>query len=128
MTDTNQVGRFAEAVISMIKEDQSTGQIPADVASLDELDNYIDVYDYYLRVGLPGADHDAAELRAAVDAEIGRRLASAQGGPWHVIWRQPDGATQDIGRSVGYRRQAEAQAVGRKHVHAHGGRFQLRKA
>ncbi len=128
MTDINEVRRYTDAVISMIKEDQGSGQISPDVSSLDELDNYVDIDDYYRRISLPTGDHDAAELRYAVGEEIGRRLAAAQGGPWHVIWRRPDGGTQDIGRTVGYPTQAEAQAIGREHLHAHGGGFHLRRA
>ena len=127
MTDINEVRRFADAVMTMIKEDQGSGQIPADVSSLDELDNYVDMEDYYRCIRLPAGDH-VAEVRHAVDEEIGMRLAAAQGGPWHVIWRRPDGRTQDIGKTVGYATQAEAQAVGREHLHAHGGGFHLRRA
>jgi hypothetical protein len=128
MTDINEVRRYTDAVIAMIKEDQGRGQIPPGVSSLDELDNYVDIEDYYRRICLPTGDHDAAELRYAVGEEMGRRLAAAQGGPWHVIWRRPDGGTQDIGRTVGYATQAEAQAIGREHLHAHGGGFHLRRA
>jgi len=128
MTDINEVRRHVDAVMSMIKEDQGTGQVPPDVSSLDELDNYVDIDDYYRRVRLPTGDQDEAELRHAVDEEIGRRLAAAQGGPWHVIWRRPNGETQDIGRTVGYATQQEAQAIGREHLHAHGGGFHLRRA
>lgn len=119
MTDVPEVARHADAVIAMIKEDQGTGQIPPDVSSLDELDNYVDIDDYYRRIRLPAGDHDAAALRHAVGEEIGRRLAADQGGPWHVIWRRPDGRTQDIGKTVGYATQAEAQAIGREHLTAH---------
>ncbi len=128
MTDANEVRRLTDAVMSMIEEDQGSGQIPRNVSSLDELDSYVDIEDYYRRIRLPVGDHDAAELRSALGAEIGRRLAGAQGGPWHVIWRQPDGVTRDIGKTVGYSSQEEAQAVGREHVHAHGGGFHLRRA
>ena len=128
MTDVPEVPRHAAAVIAMIKEDQATGQIPADVSSLDELDNYVDIEDYYGRIRLPAGGHDAAALRCAVGEEIGRRLAAGQGGPWHVIWRRPDGRTQDIGKTVGYATQAEAQAIGRGHLTAHGGGFHLRRA
>jgi hypothetical protein len=81
MTDINEVRRFTDAVISMIKEDQGSGQVPLEVSSLDELDNYVDIDDYYRRIRLPTGDHDAAELHIAVGEEIGRRLAAAQGGP-----------------------------------------------
>lgn len=129
MTDIHEVQRFTDAVIAMIRQDQGSGQIPPDVLSLDELDNYVDIDDYYRRIGLPTGDHDAAELRYAVAEEIGTRLAAAQGGPWHVIWRPADGGRpQDIGRTVGYATQTEAQAVGREHLHAHGGGFHLRRA
>jgi len=128
MTDINQVRQLSDAVITMIREDQGSGQIPPEVSSLDELDNYVDIDDYYRRIRLPTGDHDAAQLRHAVDEEIGRRLAAAQGGPWHVIWRRPDGETQDIGRSVGYATQEEAQAIGREHLHSHGGGFHLVRA
>jgi hypothetical protein len=127
MTDINEVRRFTDAVIAMIREDQGSGQIPPDVLSVDELDNYVDIDDYYRRIGLPTGDHDAAELRSAVGEELGMRLAAAQGGPWHVIWRPADGSPRDIGRTVGYATQAEAQAVGREHLHAHGGGFHLRR-
>ena len=91
MTNIDEVRRYADAVISMIKEDQGTGQIPADIVSLDELDNYVDIDDYYRRIRMPGEDHDAAELRSAVGEEIGKRLAAAQGGPWHVTHRKDAG-------------------------------------
>ncbi len=128
MTEVSETARHADAVIAMIKEDQTTGQIPADVSSLDELDNYVDIEDYYRRIRLPTGDHDAAALRCAVSEEIGRRLAAGQRGPWHVIWRRPDGQTQDIGKTAGYATQAEAQAIGREHLSAHGGGFHLRRA
>ena len=127
MTGISEVKRFTDAVISMIREDQASGQIPPDVSSLDELDNFVDIEDYYRRIGLPTGDDESAQLRHAVGDEIERRLAAAQGGPWHVIWRMPDGVTQDIGRTVGYATQAEAQAIGREHLHAHGGGFHLRR-
>lgn len=127
MIDTAEVRRLTDGVISMIREDQGSGQIPPDVLSLDELDNYVDIDDYYRRVDLPVGDHGAAELRCAVDKEIGRRLAAAQGGPWHVFWRPSDGVPQEVGRTVGYATQAEAQPIGREHVRAHGGGFHLRR-
>ena len=128
MTDIDQARRLTDAVIAMIKEDQRSGQIPADDSSLDELDNFVDIDDYYRRLGLPAGDHEAAQLRHDVGAEVERRLAAAQGGPWHVIWRRPDGRTQDIGKTVGYATQEEAQAIGREHLHAHGGGFHLHRA
>lgn len=128
MTDINQVQRLTDAVITMIREDQGRGQIPPDVSSLDELDNYVDIDDYYRRIGMSTGNHDALQLRHAVDEELGRRLAAAQGGPWHVIWRRADGETQDIGRTVGYATQDEAQAIGREYLHSHGGGFHLLRA
>jgi hypothetical protein len=128
MTDIHELGRLSDAVIAMIGEDQDSGQIPPDVSSLDELDNYVDIDDYYRRIRMPTGDHNAVQLRQAVDEEIGRRLAAAHGGPWHVIWRQPDGSTQDIGKTVGYATQDEAQAVGRQYLHSHEGGFHLRRA
>jgi hypothetical protein len=71
---------------------------------------------------------DIHQLRLAVDEEIGKRLAAAQSGPWHVIWRGRDGETRDIGKSAGYATQDEAQAVGREYLHSHGGGFHLRRA
>ncbi len=127
MTDITEVRRFTDAVISMIREDQGCGQVPPDVLSVDELDNYVDIDDYYRRIGLPSGDHDAAELRYAVGEEIGKRLAAAQGGPWHVMWRPSGGKPEDVGRTIGYATQAEAQAIGREHVHTHGGGFHLRR-
>ena len=127
VTDISDVHQFTDSVLSMIREDQGSGQIPPDISSLDELDNYVDIEDYYRRLGLLTVDHDGAELRYAVGQEIGRRLAAAQGGPWHVIWRSPDGTSQDIGRTVGYATQAEAQAIGRDHLDAHGGGFYVRR-
>ena len=128
MTDITQVRQLTDAVIVMIREDQGSGQIPPEVSSLDELDNYVDIGDYYRRIHLPAGDHDAVQLRHAVDDELGRRLAAAQGGPWHVIWRRPDGGTQDIGRTVGYATQDEAQAIGREYLHSHSGGFHLLRA
>jgi hypothetical protein len=128
VTDVNEVQRFTDAVMIMLKEDQASGQIPADLLSLDELDNYADIDDYYRRLRLFSGGHDMAELRSAVGEEIGRRLAAAQGGPWHVIWRAAGGEMRDVGRAVGYANQGEAQAVGREYVHAHGGGFHLRRA
>lgn len=127
MTDITEVQRFTDAIISLIREDQGSGQIPRDVLSVDELDNYVDVDDYYRRIGLAAGDHDGTELRCAVDDELGRRLASTQGGPWQVMWRPREGTPQNIGRTVGYATQAEAQAIGREYVRTHEGGFHLRR-
>jgi hypothetical protein len=64
------------------------------------------------------------EVGRLTDAVIGED----QGGPWHVIWRRPDGKTQDIGKTVGYATQDEAQAIGRQYLHSHGGGFHLLRA
>lgn len=86
MPNTEDVHRYADAVMIMIEEDQASGQVPRDVASLDELDNCVDAGDYYRRTHMPSDGHEATELRNAVSAEIDRRLAGSQGGPWHVKW------------------------------------------
>jgi len=123
VTDTEEVRRYAEAVMSMIKEDQDSGQVPRDVASVDELDNFVDLGDYYRQADLPSGSHEAACLRDAVSGEIGRRLSESQTGPWHVTWKHPGGQASDIGRAVGYPTRAEAEAVGREYLAAHGGAF-----
>ncbi len=95
MTNIKQVRRFTDVVIAMIQEDQGGGRIPRDVSSADELDNYVCIDDFYQRIRLPAGEHDGVQLREALDEEIGRRLAATHGGPWHFIWRVPDGRTQD---------------------------------
>lgn len=127
MTDPGEARRLADAIIAMIKEDQDSGQVPRAVGSLDELDDSVDIEDYFRLAHMPEAEHDAAELRADVIAEVARRLEATQGGHWHVIWKQSGGPSADIGRTAGYRKKAEAEAIGREHVEAHGGRFNLRK-
>jgi hypothetical protein len=128
MTDPEEVRRFAAAIMTMIKEDQDSGQVPPGVSSLDELDDCVDIEDYLRQIGLPSGDHDAAALRDVVTAEVGRQLASTSGGPWHVVWKLAGGASAEIGRTVGYATQEEAEAVGREHVHTSGGGFSLRRA
>ncbi len=123
MPDTADVHRFADAVMAMIEEDQASGQIPRDVASLDELDNCVDAGDYYRRADMPSDNHEATELRNAVSAEIDRRLAGSQGGPWHVRWSRSGGAQAEVGAAVGYATRTNAEAVGHEHVAAHGGSF-----
>jgi len=78
MTFTQDVQHYADAIMAMIKEDQDTGQVPRDVCSWDELDDTVDVGDYYRLAQLPAGTPAAAELREAVDDEVARRLASAQ--------------------------------------------------
>ena len=126
MIDAGEVQRFADSLIAMIKEDQVSGQVPDTVGSVDELDDSVDIEDYINLARIPAADHDAVELRAAVMAEVDRRLKAAHSGPWHVIWKQPDGTAADIGRSAGYLTKTEAQAIGREQVRTYGGRFTLR--
>lgn len=128
MSDPDKVRRFATAIMTMIKEDQDSGQVPRGVLSLDELDDCVDIEDYFRQIGLPSGDHDATSFRDAVTAEVGRKLESASGGPWHVVWRPPGGTSAEIGRTVGYATQAEAEAVGRERVHTSGGGFSLRRA
>jgi hypothetical protein len=128
VTDTDDVTRYSDAIMSMIKEDQDNGQVPRDVASVDELDNFVDLEDYYRQVSIPSGSDGVIGLRDAVRNELGRRLAAAQGGPWHVIWQHPGGGVSDVGRAVGYPTREEAEAVGRGHVTAHGGGFHLRNS
>ena len=81
MTSTEDVRRYADAIMAMIKEDQDTGQVPRDVCSWDELDDTVDVGDYYRLAQMPAGTDAAAELRDAVNDEVARRLARAQVGP-----------------------------------------------
>ena len=125
MTNTEGVQRYADAIMAMIKEDQDTGQVPGEVSSLEELDNCVDIEDYYRQIQLPADNGEAGHLRNAVSAEIRRRLAEAHGGPWHVTWKHPGGQPLDIGRTIGYQTREEAQAVGRSYLAAHGGAFHV---
>jgi hypothetical protein len=76
MTFTEDVQRYADAIMAMIKEDQDTGQVPRNVCSWDELDDTVDVGDYYRLARMPAGNDAAAELRNAVNDEVARRLAS----------------------------------------------------
>jgi len=76
MANPEDVQRYADAIMAMIKEDQDTGQVPRNVCSLDELDETVDVGDYYRLARMPSGVPDADELRNAVNDEIGRRLAA----------------------------------------------------
>jgi hypothetical protein len=80
MTFTDDVQRYADAIMAMIKEDQDTGQVPRSVCSWDELDESVDAVDYYRQVQMPAGTRGAAKLRNAVNDEIGRRLAEAVSG------------------------------------------------
>ena len=75
MANPEDVQRYADAIMAMIKEDQDTGQVPRNVCSLDELDESVDAADYYRLARMPSGIPDAVELRNAVNDEIGRRLA-----------------------------------------------------
>jgi hypothetical protein len=79
MTRAEDVQRYADAIMAMIKEDQDTGQVPRGVCSWDELDDSVDVGDYYRLAQMPTGTRAAAGLREAVHDEVGRRLARAQG-------------------------------------------------
>ena len=79
MTRAEDAQRYADAIMAMIKEDQDTGQVPRGVCSWDELDDSVDVGDYYRLAKMPTGARAAAGLRDAVHDEVGRRLASAQG-------------------------------------------------
>ena len=81
MTDAEDVLRYADAIMAMIKEDQDTGQVPRGICSWDELDESVDAGDYYRLAQMPSGTRDAINLRNAVNDEVGRRLAGAQGAP-----------------------------------------------
>ena len=78
MTRAEDVQRYADAILAMIKEDQDTGQVPRGVCSWDELDDSVDVGDYYRLAKMPTGTRAAVGLRDAVHDEVGRRLARAQ--------------------------------------------------
>jgi hypothetical protein len=80
MTFTDDVQRYADAIMAMIKEDQDTGQVPRSVCSWDELDESVDAADYYRLARMPSGTRSAARLRSAVNDEVGRRLAETVSG------------------------------------------------
>jgi hypothetical protein len=125
MTDTNQVRRYADAIMTLIKEDQDAGQVPRDLCSWDELDDSVDTEDYYRQAQLPAGTPETIDLRVAVNNEVSRRLAASHGGPWGVTWTAREGHPRDIGRTIGYPTRAEAQAVGREYLDKHGGAYQV---
>ena len=125
MADTSEVRRYADAIMTLIREDQDAGQVPRDVCSWDELDDSVDTEDYYRQAQLPAGTPGAAALRDAVSDEVGRRLAVSQGGPWGVTWTSPDGQPRDIGRTIGYPTRAEAEAVGQEYLAEHRGAYQV---
>jgi hypothetical protein len=81
MTFTEDVQRYADAIMAMIKEDQDTGQVPRGVCSWDELDDTVDAGDYYRLAKMPAGTRATAKLRNAVNDEVARRLAGVQAGP-----------------------------------------------
>jgi hypothetical protein len=125
VTGNDNVRRYADAIMTMIKEDQDSGQVPADVLSWDELDASVDTDDYYRQARMPSGSRGATSLRNAVTDEVNRRLASAQGGPWGVTWTRPDGQMHDIGRTTGYSTMIEAEAVGERYRTEHGGSYRV---
>ncbi|HTS98092.1 MAG TPA: hypothetical protein VMI33_15890 [Streptosporangiaceae bacterium] len=125
MTDTEDVERYADAILAMIKEDQDSGQVPRDVSTWDELDDSVDADDYFRQAHLPSGTAAAAGLRSAVTGEVIRRLAGPQGGPWGVAWTHPDGRSAEIGRTLGYATRAEAEAVGQHYLADHGGAYRV---
>lgn len=125
MTDTQDVRRYADAIMAMIEEDEESGQVPRGVSSWDELDDSVDTDDYCRQAHLPSGTREAADLRNAVSEEITRRLTGSQGGPWHVSWARPEGSVLDIGRTIGYATRAQAEAVGREYAAEHGGAFRV---
>ena len=81
MINSEDVQRYADAIMAMIKEDQDRGQVPRGVCSWDELDDTVDAEDYYRLARMPSGSSGAHELRIAVNDEIGRRLAGAVSSP-----------------------------------------------
>ncbi len=125
MISTADVDRYADAIMLMIKEDQDTGQVPRDASSWDEIDDTVDANDYYLRAQLPSGTAQATELHNAVNDEITRRLARAEGGPWGTIWVHPDGHEVNVSRTAGYATRAEADTVGSDYQAEHGGSYRV---
>jgi hypothetical protein len=74
---------------------------------VDELDNYVDIDDYYRRIGLPTGDHDVAELRHAVGEEIegaSQQLSGSIGGQRRYTWARASPAdVKTIKRELGGR-------------------------
>ena len=125
MPDKEEVQRYADAIMTMIKEDQDSGQVPRDACSWDELDNTVDANDYYRKAGVPSGSDEATELREAVNDEVGRRLNGSEGGPWRVTWIPSRVAALNIGRKVGYATRDEAEAVGKQYRAEHGGKYHV---
>jgi hypothetical protein len=77
MANPQDIQRYTDAIMAMIKEDQDTGQVPRNVCSLDELDESVDAGDYYRLARMPSGTPDAIDLRNAVSDEVNRRLAGS---------------------------------------------------
>lgn len=127
MSKQEDVQRYADTIMAMIKEDQDSGQVPRGVCSWDELDNSVDANDYYRKAQLPSGTDEAAELRNAVNDEVGRRLSGSQGGSWRVTWTPPQAAARNIGPAIGYATEAEAEKVGREYLTKHGGTYHVQE-
>jgi hypothetical protein len=125
MPKKEDVKRYADAIITMIREDQDSGQVSRGASSWDELDESVDANDYYRKAGMPSGTDEADELRNAVYAEVGRRLSGSQGGPWRVSWTPPYVAALNIGRKIGYATREEAEEVGQKYLAQHGGAYHV---
>ena len=125
MPKKEDVRRYADVIMAMIKEDQDSGQIPEDASSWDELDNTVDANDYYRKARVPTGTDEADDLRDAVNDEVARRLGGSQGGPWRVTWTPSYVASLNIGRKVGYATREEAEAVGKNYLAEHGGVYHV---
>ncbi len=125
MSEATDVHHYADIILTMIQEDQATGQVPGNVSTWDEIDETVDANDYYRRASLPVGSAEAAGLRAAVNDEVIRRLTTDQGGSWGVTWTHRDGHEVNISRTIGYATRAQAEAVGREYAAEHGGGYHL---
>jgi len=125
MTDAEDVRRYADAILAMIKEDQDSGQVPRDVLNWDELDASVDTDEYWRQAQLTSGTATAAALRDTVTGEVSRRLTRSQAGPWNVTWTDPGGRSVDIGRTIGYATREEAETVGERYLTDHGGAYRV---
>ena len=125
MTDTEDVQRYADAILAMIKEDQDSGQVPPSVFTWDELDASVDTDEYCRQAQMPSGTAEADALRNAVTDEVSRRLTQPQAGPWNVTWTGPDRRSVDIGRTIGYATREEAEAIGERYLADHGGAYRV---
>ncbi len=53
MPDTEDVQRYADAIMALTKEDQDIGQVPRDICSRDELDDGVDAGDHCRLARMP---------------------------------------------------------------------------